>query len=139
LTHAVSSAMCGRMSRSNDQTTREQILRAATLELAGRGWGGLRTRAVAERAGVNKGLVHYHFGSMDNLRFEVIALAMAEAVDESAAAVLSAPTLAGGVGEFCRHLSLFGADSPQGAHRGDAARATRAPAQGHDAPRRRGV
>ena len=31
------------------------------------GYGGVTTRAVAESAGVNPGLVHYYFGSMEEL------------------------------------------------------------------------
>lgn len=44
--------------------TRERILRAAIELIAEVGGDRLRTRAVAERAGVNQALVHYHFGSM---------------------------------------------------------------------------
>src|SRR5579871_2648814 len=31
------------------------------------GYAGVTTRAVAEKAGVNRGLVHYYFGSMEEL------------------------------------------------------------------------
>lgn len=44
--------------------TRERILRAAIELVAEVGADRLRTRVVAERAGVNAALVHYHFGSM---------------------------------------------------------------------------
>lgn len=44
--------------------TRERILQAAIELIAEVGGDRLRTRAVAERAGVNQALVHYHFGSM---------------------------------------------------------------------------
>lgn len=44
--------------------TRERILQAAIELVAEVGADRLRTRAVAERAGVNPALVHYHFGSM---------------------------------------------------------------------------
>ncbi|MCP3935645.1 MAG: TetR/AcrR family transcriptional regulator [Actinomycetia bacterium] len=50
-----------------DETRRR--LRAATVEvILDRGWGGVTTRVVAERAGVRSGVVHYHFDSVDELR-----------------------------------------------------------------------
>lgn len=47
--------------------TRAKIL-AATDELFGAlGFDGTSTRDIAERSGVNKALIHYHFGSKDEL------------------------------------------------------------------------
>lgn len=48
--------------------TRTSLLQAAASLVAQRGWGAVTTRAVAERAGVNQALVHYHFGSIEHLR-----------------------------------------------------------------------
>ena len=104
----------GHMTKSDDQGARARLLAAAVLELAERGWGGLRTRSVAERAGVNKGLVHYHFGSMDNLRFEAIATVMTEAVNDAASQMLTAQTLAAGIREFCGSLGAFTGETPEG-------------------------
>ncbi len=102
------------MPKADDQVdTRSALLDAAVSELAERGWGGLRTRTVAERAGVNKGLVHYHFGSMDELRLEAIAHVMTHAVDEAATALMTAPSVAAGIRAFSRHLGAFRADQPQ--------------------------
>ncbi len=47
--------------------TRVRLLAAAAQLIAERGWGGVTTRLVAQRAGVNGALVHYHFGSMETL------------------------------------------------------------------------
>jgi AcrR family transcriptional regulator len=52
--------------------TRERLLDAAATLVAERGWGSVTTRAVAERAGVNQALVHYHFGSMETLLREAV-------------------------------------------------------------------
>lgn len=102
------------MPKTSDQVdTRRALLDAAVSELAERGWGGLRTRTVAERAGVNKGLVHYHFGSMDDLRLQAVAHVMTDAVNEAAASLVNAPSVAAGIREFCRHLGAFRADQPQ--------------------------
>jgi AcrR family transcriptional regulator len=64
--------------------TRSRLLEAAAQLIAERGWGEVTTRLVAERAGVNQALVHYHFGSMDVLLREA---AMARMAPELADAV----------------------------------------------------
>jgi len=48
--------------------TRERLLDATAELIAELGWNAVTSRAVAERAGVNNGVVHYHFGAMDALR-----------------------------------------------------------------------
>ena len=45
----------------------EALLDAAERLLADAGHAGITTRRVAEEAGVNHGLVHYYFGSVENL------------------------------------------------------------------------
>ena len=45
----------------------EQILVAAREEFVGKGFAGARMAAIAERAGINKGLLHYYFRSKDQL------------------------------------------------------------------------
>lgn len=70
---------------------------AAAVELiAEQGWAGVTTRGVAERAGVNHSLVHYHFGSVDGLLFQAATTALAEAGDESLA-LLDREDLASGL------------------------------------------
>jgi AcrR family transcriptional regulator len=49
------------------QGTRERILQAAREVLRESGFAGATTRAVAERAGVQLSLVHYHFGGKAGL------------------------------------------------------------------------
>ena len=53
-------------------STEEAFLDAAERLLIGVGHGGITTRVLAEEAGVNHGLVHYYFGSMDNLFVRVL-------------------------------------------------------------------
>jgi AcrR family transcriptional regulator len=74
-------------------SAKERILRATVELIAEVGWGGVRTRAVAERAGVNVALVHYHFGSMDALLQRAAMASLTEAVAEPTRAVLDAPSL----------------------------------------------
>lgn len=55
------------MATSKADGTRARIL-AATDELFGQlGFDATSTRDIAERSGVNKALIHYHFGSKDEL------------------------------------------------------------------------
>jgi TetR/AcrR family transcriptional regulator len=48
------------------------LLDAAERLLVETGYARITTRAVAEEAGVNHGLVHYYFGSMENLLVRVL-------------------------------------------------------------------
>jgi len=65
-------AQTTRSSRSAGAVTRARLLEAAASLVAEQGWGSVTTRAVAERAGVNQALVHYHFRNMDNLLREAV-------------------------------------------------------------------
>ncbi|MGA7271850.1 MAG: TetR/AcrR family transcriptional regulator [Acidimicrobiia bacterium] len=76
--------------------TRRRLMGAAVELIAEQGWAGVTTRAVAERAGVNHSLVHYHFGSVDGLLFQAATAALAEAGDE-ALALLEDDDLASGL------------------------------------------
>ena len=52
----------------NLDTTKHKIL-AATEQLIGEvGYDAMSTRDIAERSGVNKALIHYHFGTKEELR-----------------------------------------------------------------------
>jgi TetR/AcrR family transcriptional regulator len=48
-------------------TAEEALLDAAERLLVDVGYAGITTRRLAEEAGVNHGLVHYYFGSIENL------------------------------------------------------------------------
>jgi AcrR family transcriptional regulator len=54
------------------QRTEEAFLDAAERLLVRVGYAGITTRALAEEAGANQGLVHYYFGSMENLLARVL-------------------------------------------------------------------
>ena len=54
------------------QDTEEAFLDAAERLLVSVGHAGITTRALAEEAGANHGLVHYYFGSMENLLARVL-------------------------------------------------------------------
>jgi AcrR family transcriptional regulator len=54
------------------QATEEAFLDAAERLLVRVGHAGLTTRSIAQEAGANHGLVHYYFGSMENLLVRVL-------------------------------------------------------------------
>lgn len=60
----------------SDESTKTSILRAAGLEFCHAGFAGARMAAIAERAEVNKALLHYYFKNKDNLYMEVLAFSM---------------------------------------------------------------
>ena len=51
---------------------REAVLDAAERLLTEQGYAGVTARRLAKEAGVNLGLIHYHFGSMENVFVEAL-------------------------------------------------------------------
>ncbi|NIM48843.1 MAG: TetR family transcriptional regulator [Gemmatimonadales bacterium] len=58
-----------------DRDSRRLIIEAARAEFAEFGYAGARTSRIAERAGVNKQLIHYYFASKAGLYDEVMRAA----------------------------------------------------------------
>lgn len=58
--------------------------------LAEQGWPAVTTRAVAERAGANVGLIHYHFGGLAELRMAITRRAVESIVGPVLANLLGA-------------------------------------------------
>jgi AcrR family transcriptional regulator len=54
------------------QSAEEAFLDAAERLLVEVGYAGITTRRLAKEAGANQGLVHYYFGSMENLLVRVL-------------------------------------------------------------------
>ena len=54
------------------QEATEAILDAAECLLVDVGYARITTRRLAERAGVNQGLVHYYFGSMEEVLLQAV-------------------------------------------------------------------
>lgn len=57
---------------------RRRLLVAASQLIPEVGWHAVSTRAVAERAGVGPGLVHYHFDSVQSLLRQAVVAVMSE-------------------------------------------------------------
>jgi AcrR family transcriptional regulator len=54
------------------EATKERILAAALAEFSEKGISGARVDAIADRAGVNKRMLYYYFGSKDDLFREIL-------------------------------------------------------------------
>ena len=65
--------------------TEEAFLDAAERLLVSVGHAGITTRALAEEAGANHGLVHYYFGSMENLLARVLERFTARVIERQRA------------------------------------------------------
>lgn len=59
------------------ERTRQRILDAATLEFARHGLAGARVDRIASRAGANKRMLYYYFGSKEDLFLAVLEAAYA--------------------------------------------------------------
>jgi AcrR family transcriptional regulator len=75
--------------RGTGPGTRESLLAATATAIARSGWSAVTTRQVAALAHVNPALVHYHFGSMDELRREAVLAAMAAEIERPMGALLA--------------------------------------------------
>lgn len=69
--------------------TRDRLLAATAHGIATHGWDGVTTRRVAEIAGLNPALVHYHFGSMAALRRAAALRVMVAEIDGPTASLLA--------------------------------------------------
>src|SRR5207344_3026637 len=61
------------------------LLDAAEHLLVEQGYGAITTRKLAEQAGVNHGLVHYYFGSMEEVMVQVLERFTARLVERQRA------------------------------------------------------
>jgi AcrR family transcriptional regulator len=68
----------GRSRLRDPEGTRKRILAAALQEFSAKGIDGARVDAIADRAGTNKRMLYYYFGSKDDLFRAVLAQRLAE-------------------------------------------------------------
>src|SRR5262245_45769402 len=91
---------------------RAAILRAATQEFSDRGFSATGVDRIARRAGVNKALLYYYFGSKLTLYREVVAGAI-QALAARLSAVANADAAANEkIQRWVEELSAFLADHP---------------------------
>ncbi len=63
----------GQFEKSSESTAVQRILDAAEIEFSGAGYDGAGMKAIATRAEVAQGTLHYHFGNKEGLYESVIA------------------------------------------------------------------
>ncbi|GAA4908141.1 TetR family transcriptional regulator [Actinomycetospora succinea] len=85
------------MGNDRGRSTRAAVLDAAADLVGELGWGRVSTRAVAERAGVRPGLVHYHFASQQELLAEAATGRLATLTGEGLDALEDTPDLPTGL------------------------------------------
>ena len=88
-----SSSVVGRDS-SRSSGTRARLIEAAVETLKAEGFAGSSARAIAERAGVNQGLIFYHFDSVANLLLAALDSVSARRMEHYGAAIdgIGSPT-----------------------------------------------
>ena len=73
--------------RETDSHTREKIFRAASEIFEEKGYSGARMQEVADKAGVNKALLHYYFRSKEQL-FKEVYMALQKKMFEKIISIL---------------------------------------------------
>jgi AcrR family transcriptional regulator len=115
--------MFGRSPKADDQDapagvrgqgTRRLLLAAAAELVAELGWGAVSTRAVAQRAGVRPGVVHYHFRSVTDLLVDATVPVLAALIDEMVAVLEAAADLPSGVDALMGTATGYAADYAAG-------------------------
>ena len=92
--------------------TRQRILRATVALMAEIGIDRVRTRSIAERAGVNPALVHYHFGSVPALVLEAAEDALRRELGPSIDVLQSGATLKASLRAVLTWIERYGERTP---------------------------
>jgi len=91
---------------------RARLIEAAAGLIGERGWAGVSTRLVAERAGVAPGLVHYHYSSLQALLGEAALQVIGEVAGAAVDGLGPDVGLAEGVDRLVGVLDAFPGDDP---------------------------
>lgn len=79
--------MPGATAADRGRQVRGKLIDAARQLIAERGWTGVSTRILAQRAGVAAGLVHYHFGSVQAVLREAATSSIRDVLGEVGSAI----------------------------------------------------
>ncbi|WP_017591552.1 TetR/AcrR family transcriptional regulator [Nocardiopsis potens] len=91
---------------------RARLVEAAAGLIGERGWAGVSTRTVAERAGVAPGLVHYHYSSVQALLGEAALQVVGEVAAAAADELGPGVGLEEGIDRLLGTLDAFPGDDP---------------------------
>lgn len=95
-----------------EHSTRERIVEAAVELMAEVGIDRVRTRTIADRAGVNPALVHYHFGSVEALVMQAAEHALLQELGPAVDALSSGETLHDGINALLEWIEDGGQRMP---------------------------
>src|SRR5215470_668004 len=84
------------------EDSKERILSCAEEVFARKGFAGARTHEIAERAGVNKAMIYYYFGSKEKLLRAVLEHILFELIGLSQEILIENPTPAEALERFYR-------------------------------------
>lgn len=104
--------MQGQGPKGKGDETRQQLLHATVELMAELGIDRVRTRAIAERAGVNPALVHYHFGSVSALVLEAAQDSLLRTLGPSLEAFQSGATVRDSIRAILVWLDRHGSETP---------------------------
>lgn len=93
----------------NNDSTKDKILQTAIVEFAEFGQAGARVDRIAEKAGVNKAMIYYHFSSKENLYYYSITDHIAKATQGLQRRITSEKSLEEIIGGIIEeHMIMFG-------------------------------
>ncbi len=99
-------------SAERGRDVRDRLLRAAAELIPELGWGNVTTRAIAQRAEVTAGLIHYHFRSVHDLLSEAALSTAREVVTAPLACVTRAPDVSTGLDRLLTALDAYDGTDP---------------------------
>ncbi|MDS1271792.1 TetR/AcrR family transcriptional regulator [Lipingzhangella sp. LS1_29] len=91
---------------------RQRLCGAAVELIAERGWSAVSTRALADRAGVTPGLVHYHYASVSALLREAAIGVISAVAHDLSAHLDTRTTLTAGIDGLLAELDTYPGDDP---------------------------
>uniref|UniRef100_UPI0013B38D9A TetR/AcrR family transcriptional regulator n=1 Tax=Nonomuraea lactucae TaxID=2249762 RepID=UPI0013B38D9A len=100
------------VSAERGRATRERLLEAAVSLIGEVGWSGVSTRMVAQRAGVNAGVVHYHFASVSDLLVAAGVGFAREMLDQVGTGLSRQPSVEAGLDWLLGEISRYGGADP---------------------------
>ncbi|MFC0681740.1 TetR/AcrR family transcriptional regulator [Lysobacter korlensis] len=93
--------------------TRDRLLGAAVQLIGEVGWHSVSTRLVADRAGVNQALVHYHFRSVSGLLIAATTATADTMLTRVADELAGQPSVDAGVALMLDEIARYTADDPE--------------------------
>lgn len=99
--------MAARTAVDRGREVRQRLLAAAAELIPELGWAGVSTRAVATRAGVAPGLVHYHFSSLQALLRDAAVGVLRRLLDETTPVLARADTPTAGIDLLLGSLDAY--------------------------------